>query len=363
MAKTMKRIFITGGAGFIGRYLVRALSENPVRISVYDNLLAQVHGETARCPEFPPHVYFVRGDVRDADELERAMREAEPDIVYHLASETGTGQSRDEITRYCDVNVGGTSRLVEAARRLEKPPSRIILAGTRAVYGEGAYKDAQGNIVVPPPRAAEDMAAGKFAPCDSAGGLLRPIPTTEKEPPAPASVYATTKLAQEYLLKQGLEGTPIKPVILRFQNVYGPGQSMRNPYTGVLSIFASQILARQRLNIYEDGEIVRDFVFVQDVARSLELASEVPLPTGAVINIGSGQSTTILGAARKLLKILGDQEDHLDITGAFRLGDVRHAVADISLAQSLLGWRPAASLDEGLRLLALSREAITAQSD
>jgi dTDP-L-rhamnose 4-epimerase len=350
----MKRIFVTGGAGFIGRHLVHALSKDAVRVCIYDNLLAQIHGDAAYCPNFPSHVYFVRGDVRDAAELERALRETEPDIVYHLAAETGTGQSRDEITRYCDVNVGGTSRLVEAVRRLKKPPMCIILAGTRAVYGEGAYQDTQGNIVVPPPRTVEEMAAGKFSPYGSAGGFLKPIPTSEKEPPAPASVYATTKLAQEYLLKQGLEGTTIKRVILRFQNVYGPGQSMCNPYTGVLSLFVSQILAGRRLNIYEDGEIVRDFVFVQDVVRSLKLASGVQLPNGVIINIGSGRGAKILNTARALLKILGDQEDNLDVTGDFRPGDVRHAVADISLAQSLLGWRPAVSLDEGLRLLALS---------
>jgi dTDP-L-rhamnose 4-epimerase len=244
--------------------------------------------------------------------------------------------------------------LIEAARRLKKPPTRIILAGTRAVYGEGAYEDAHGNIVVPPPRTVEEMAAGKFTPCDSSGNALKPMATRERESPAPASVYATTKLSQEYLLNQGLEGTSIKPVILRFQNVYGPGQSMRNPYTGVLSIFTSQILAGHKLNIYEDGEIVRDFVFVEDVARSLELASRALLPSGAVINIGSGWGATILSTARKLLRILGCAEDNLKISGDFRPGDVRHAVADISLAQSLLGWRPIVSLDEGLRLLALS---------
>lgn len=347
------RIFVTGGAGFIGSQLVKALSRNGAEICVYDNLLPQVHGEDARDPGFPENVRFVFGDVRDEVALESALREWEPRIVYHLAAETGTGQSRDEITRYCDVNVGGTSRIIEAIRRLQNPPTRIILAGTRAVYGEGAYRDGNGRLVVPPPRTVQEMKAGQFVPRDATGQLLDALPTTEETPPAPASVYATTKLTQEYLLSQGFEGTPVEPVVLRFQNVYGPGQSMRNPYTGVLSIFLSQILSGQRLNIYEDGEITRDFVFVKDVVRSLELAGQSRLPRGSVINIGTGQGATILKVARKLLDILGRSEDALDITGDFRPGDVRHAVADASRAEALLGWRASTSLDEGLRMLAL----------
>jgi dTDP-L-rhamnose 4-epimerase len=352
-----KRIFVTGGAGFIGSRLVNALSPNAAEICVYDNILPQVHGEGATCPHFPLNVSFVRADVRDELALERALRETRPDIVYHLAAETGTGQSRDEVIRYCDVNVGGTARLIEAVRRLENPPACVILAGTRAVYGEGAYQDMQGNLFVPPPRTVGEMKAGKFEPCDSKGHPLRPLPTSENSTPAPASVYATTKLTQEYLLIQGFEGTPVKPLVLRFQNVYGPGQSLRNPYTGVLSIFLTQILAGQRLNIYEDGAITRDFVFVQDVVRSLELAGEMQLPRGTIINIGSGQGVTILEAAKQLLEILGRKADTLDITGHFRPGDVRHAVADISLAERLLDWRPIVPLSEGLRQLALSTVA------
>lgn len=349
-----KRIFITGGAGFIGSHLVNALSRDAAEICVYDNLLPQVHGVGARCPDFPPNVRFVFGDIRDEVALESALCETNPNIVYHLAAETGTGQSREEITRYCDVNIGGTSRLIEAIRHLENLPARVILAGTRAVYGEGAYQDVNGCLVVPPPRTAQEMKAGQFIPRDSTGRPLHALPTGEATPPAPASVYATTKLTQEYLMSQGFEATPVESVILRFQNVYGPGQSMRNPYTGVLSVFLSQILSDQRLNIYEDGEITRDFVFVMDVVRSLEAVGRISLPPGTAINIGSGRGATILNVARKLLKILGRREDDLDITGDFRPGDVRHAVADTSLAATLLGWRATIALDEGLRLLALS---------
>lgn len=350
---TKRRIFVTGGAGFIGSHLMKALSRDAESACVYDNLLPQVHGQGARCPDFPENVRFVLGDVRDSNTLVRALRETEPHIVYHLAAETGTGQSRDEITRYCDVNVVGTSRLIEAIRHLKTPPTRVVLASTRAVYGEGAYQDAYGKLVVPSPRTAADMKARRFAPKDSAGRPLHALPTREDSPPAPASVYATTKLAQEYLLNQGLEGTNIECVVLRFQNVYGPGQSMRNPYTGVLSIFLSQILSRRRLNIYEDGEITRDFVFVEDVVRSLTTAATAPVPRGAVINIGTGRGVTILHVAQKLLNILGRREDDLDITGDFRPGDVRHAVADASLAEALMNWRASISLEEGLRLLAL----------
>jgi dTDP-L-rhamnose 4-epimerase len=273
-----------------------------------------------------------------------------PTIVVHLASETGTGQSADEPVRYVDVNVGGTARLIEAMKKLPTPPQRVILAATRAVYGESAYQDASGHLLVPKPRRTEDMARGIFDVHDEAGTVLSPVKTPETLPPAPGSVYGSSKLMQEYLLTQ--VPAPWQTVLLRLQNVYGPGQSLRNPYTGVLSIFCQQTLAGQVLNIYEDGEIYRDFVFVDDVVDAFVAACKAPDAGGKTFNIGTGEATSILAAAGQILVLLGKPADNLRVTGNFRAGDVRYAVADISAAVGALGWAPRVSFSEGIALLA-----------
>jgi dTDP-L-rhamnose 4-epimerase len=358
-----QRIVITGGAGFIGTRTVRRLIENsvkdsvtdsgtPVKIWVLDNLHPQVHGEGAKPPEFPVGVTFVQADVGDRATLTHLLKEAQPTIIIHMAAETGTGQSMDEIYRYCHVNVTGTAILLEAIAQTQIPLARFILMSSRAVYGEGAYWDAvDDRPVVPPPRDAAAMVLGQFEP-QMLGLSLRPVPTPETTPPTPSSIYASTKLMQEHLVQQAGAIAPWQATLFRFQNVYGPGQSLKNPYTGVLSIFSSQILAGKTLNIYEDGQIVRDFVFVDDVVTALVLACERVVPHGCVINIGSGRATTILEAAQILLKLYGRSPDDYRITGDFRAGDIRHAVADIQVADRLLNWQPQVSLEAGLAKLA-----------
>lgn len=346
------KVFITGGAGFIGSRLSRKLAANGAHITVYDSFHPQVHHDGLDPFEDLPQITVVRGDVADKARLEDAVKRAQPNLIYHLAAETGTGQSYDEPSRYCEANVLGTTNLVESIRKIPTPNMRVILAGSRAVYGEGGFADKSGQTAVGKSRSIDEMSAGNFEVLDENGEALSPIPTPEHLAPAPASVYASTKLMQEYILEQCAAEGDFELGLLRFQNVYGPGQSLKNPYTGVLSIFCSQILNDQVLNIYEDGDIVRDFVFVGDVVNALASCSETEtLPKGP-INIGSGQAATILETAQILLKKLDRDVSQYKISGQFRPGDVRHAVADITKAKSELGWLPEVSLEEGLEALA-----------
>jgi dTDP-L-rhamnose 4-epimerase len=350
-------ILITGGAGFIGSRLARALAQaNPSsRIWILDNLHPQVHGPNAVPPEFPQGIEFIHGDVADRQAMHALVEAAQPEVVYHLAAETGTGQSYDEVTRYCEVNVTGTANLIEAVRAASsRNTNKIVLAASRAVYGEGGYVDVQGRVHAGLPRLADKMAQGDFSvPMPAIAQLpVRPVPSRADLPVAPASIYASTKLMQEYLLTQAGEGASWSAAMLRFQNVYGPGQSLRNPYTGVLSIFSRQLMEGKRLSIYEDGLIARDFVYVDDVVNALVLAGEQSLPHGTILDIGTGHAVSILDVAKMLMRHLGYEENLYSITGQFRVGDIRHACADIEAAQRLLGWQPQVSVEVGLKRLA-----------
>lgn len=352
---TSRNILVTGGAGFIGSRLVRQLlADDPsCHVWILDNLHAQVHGIAATNPDFGDQVTFIKGDVADGDAMAAVLAQARPVLVYHLAAETGTGQSYDLPLRYCSVNVTGTANLIEAMRATGNV-KRVVLAASRAVYGEGAYLDRNGRECVALPREARAMAAGSYEARLPPGfeGPGTPAPSHAALPVAPASVYASTKLMQEYLLTQSGEGADWSAVMLRFQNVYGDGQSLRNPYTGVLSIFSQQLLAGQELTIYEDGQIARDFVYVDDVVDALMRAGVQDLLHGTIIDIGMGAATTILEVARSLMTALNLPPTRYRISGDFRVGDIRHASADISAAQHLLGWTPKVSVQDGLSRLA-----------
>ncbi|SEG10043.1 dTDP-L-rhamnose 4-epimerase [Thalassococcus halodurans] len=351
----MPNILITGGAGFIGKRLALSLRNAGHSVTVFDNLHPQVHpdpeGAVAELKQAGAR--FSRGDVLDGGALTKAIIVAEADIVIHLAAETGTGQSYDLPVQYCDVNVTGTARLIEAIRAARTEGidvSRVILAGSRAVYGEGACRDGKGREVTAVPRLSADLATGDFAPKDAQGRTLEPIASCAATTvPAPASIYASTKLMQEYLLRQGLEQSGIEASILRLQNVYGAGQSLHNPYTGVLSIFAQQLLEGKTLNIYEDGEIVRDFVHVSDVVSAFHRLCELELVPQETADIGSGKGASILEVAQTMIEVLDLVGERLTISGQFRPGDVRHAVADISAAERYLDWKPQVSLSDGIR--------------
>ncbi len=346
-------VLITGGAGFIGSRLACALSPDLYQVTVFDNFHPQSHeGNTdTRALLQQSGVRIIQGDVRDEAALCAAVAASRPQIVYHLAAETGTGQSFDLPARYNDVNVMGTARLIEAIRARGKFVRRVILASSRSVYGEGACVDSDGRPVAAVERVAADLERGDFAPKDMAGRSLRPVPTNADCTVAPASIYASTKLMQEYLLKQAFWGTKVDVGILRLQNVFGPGQSMNNPYTGVLSIFCRQILEGQGLSVFEDGQITRDFVLVDDVVSAFAAMARAARMPAEILDIGTGEGATILQVARRLMSQLGQDPDRVAVTGAFRPGDIRHAVADISRAREKLGWAPAFSLDQGLARL------------
>lgn len=360
MTVTNPGILITGGAGFIGSRLAAALApQGPV--TVFDSFHPQAHaGNPGNRDRLAAHgVRIIEGDIRDAAAVRAAVAAAAPGIIYHLAAETGTGQSFEQPAHYTDVNVMGTAHLIEAVRATAPGLGRIILAGSRSVYGEGACIDVTGRAVVAVERSEADLAAGDYAPKDAFGRPLFPVATDSSCPVAPASVYASTKLMQEHLLTQAFWGTGTRVGLLRLQNVYGPGQSLNNPYTGVLSIFCRQIQDGKTLEVYEDGEITRDFVLVDDVVDAFVRMGRADRMPGGVLDIGSGEGRTILEVARQLLALLDAPTDRLRVTGAFRPGDIRHAVADIARARAELGWAPAHGLGDGLAaLVEWSRDAV-----
>jgi dTDP-L-rhamnose 4-epimerase len=343
------RILITGGAGFIGSRLAKSLCADH-DVMVFDNFHPQVHGFAGaeEATGLIGKCHIVRGDIGNAEDISQAIRNFDPEIIYHLAAETGTGQSYDEPGRYNMVNVVGTANLIEAARAHGTVLRRIVLAGSRAIYGEGAARDENGNVRNAPPRRIDDLKRGDFGLKDERGVPLTPVRTAETLPAAPSSIYASTKLMQEYVLTQCVAGTDVEIITLRLQNVYGPGQSLHNPYTGVLSIFCQKIEQGELLDIFEDGEIVRDFVYVDDVVEAFRTSAtltEVPM---SPVNIGSGSPISIRSMASSLLTLYGRSPDDYRISGNFRAGDVRHAVAEISLARDLLGWQPRIGLATGL---------------
>lgn len=351
---TSQKILITGGAGFIGTKLcANLISVNPeIEILVYDNLHPQVHGNQASFTPTATQVNFTKGDVGDRESLLACVKQFKPHVIYHLAAETGTGQSYDEPVRYCAANVGGTANLIEAIRAAGTV-TKVILAGSRAVYGEGAYTDKTGRIFGGLPRTAEEMAKGNFnAPLPlEAQTPFSPAKSDASLPPMPASIYASTKLMQEYLLTQAAENANWTCSILRFQNVYGAGQSLNNPYTGVLSIFAKKLMLGEHLSIFEDGQIARDFIYVDDVVRALTILKDTDLTNGEIIDIGFGEPTTILEVSQHLSSLLGMDPDKNVITGQFRAGDIRYACANIKKAQQLLNWNPQISIKDGLEKL------------
>lgn len=348
------RVLITGGAGFIGCRLALRLQKLGSNVAIYDNFNPQSHegNGDADSALSVAGVAVIRGDIRDLSSLQAAIARCDPQIVYHLAAETATGQSFFLPSRYAEVNVTGTAHLIEAIRSAGRSVRRVVLASSRSVYGEGACVDSQGQPALAAERLAADLLRGDYAPKDARGQSLTPVKSNADCPVAPASIYASSKLMQEYLLKQGFWGTDVQVGILRLQNVFGPGQSLNNPYTGVLSIFCRHIQEGRTLEIFEDGQIVRDFLLVDDAISAFVAMTEVTKMPTDILDIGSGIGVNIADVARRLLVLLGADPGRVKVTGAFRAGDIRHAVADIARAEAQLGWRPGFDLDTGLAQLA-----------
>ena len=344
-------ILITGGAGFIGSNLALRLIEEGHTVTVLDNLSPQIHGNepeqtSALYASIRGRVRFIRGSVCD----ESAWSQCLPgqDAIVHLAAETGTGQSMYEIRRYTDVNVGGTALMLDWLAREQHQVKRVVVASSRAIYGEGKYVDDDGNVLYPESRRTEDMQAGQFEPlCPRTGRPLKLVPTDEESKIHPSSVYGITKQNQEQMVMTVCTSLGIEGVALRYQNVYGPGQSLKNPYTGILSIFSTRALNGNAIQIFEDGRESRDFVFIDDIVDATCLALTRPGAANRVFGIGSGVATDVLTVANTLVAAYGAKVP-VTVTGAFRVGDIRHNVADLSRARELLGFKPKIDFQTGI---------------
>jgi len=345
-----RSVLITGGAGFIGCALARRLIAAGDRVTALDVLHPQVHPRRGRPRRLPEQVELVPADVTVSSSWDALLKLAAPDRIVHLAAETGTGQSFTQASRHGRVNVVGTTEMLDALLRAHAVPAQIVLASSRAVYGEGEWIAANGETLVPGVRGHEDLTAGRWDPLgpDGAPGMPRPS-RADRTMPRPTSVYGATKLAQEHILAAWVAATGTDLSILRLQNVYGPGQSIANSYTGVVTLFAQTAVSGGQTEVYEDGRIVRDFVYVDDVVDALVASLDRPTDGRGVLDIGSGVATTIHELATDLATRRGAPAPV--VSGRFRDGDVRAASVDIALAGAQLGYRPRWALREGLDAL------------
>jgi dTDP-L-rhamnose 4-epimerase len=359
-------VLITGGAGFIGLEVSRQLSDLGCSLVLFDNLSPQVHGaipdlckhrllQSLRVNSSQlngpqgngrPQVKVLRGDVSHPADWAAALDGTTS--VVHLAAETGTAQSMYEISRYTETNVGGTAHLLNHLANRKHTVTKIVLASSRSVYGEGAYRCERCGVVYPRARSEERLRAARWQPeCPACQGPIDAVATSEEAPTAPASIYAATKLAQEDLVRIGARALGIPAVIFRLQNVYGEGQSLKNPYTGILSIFSTQLRTGKTIHLYEDGQESRDFVHVSDAGRAIVLGLASDAADGATLNVGSGRPTSVERIALLLQEHFGGTTPPV-VSGDYRAGDIRHGYADLTASRSRLGFAPRVSLEAGL---------------
>lgn len=348
----MKNILITGGAGFIGSNLATKLVCKGYNVTVIDNLSPQIHGEN---PELTSPLYnsiknkvhFIKGTVTSREDWRNALQGQ--DCVVHLAAETGTGQSMYEIQKYVDVNIGGTALLLDILTNSKHTVKKVIVAESRAIYGEGRYYcEESRQYVYPMERTEEAMSKGDFeVKCPDCNAPLKLVGTTEDSLVHPTSVYGITKQVQGQLIHLVCPSIGVASVSYRYQNVYGPGQSLSNPYTGILSIFSTRIKNGNGINIFEDGKETRDFVYIEDVVDATILGIEKEEANGHAFNIGTGIATDVLTVANTLIEKYGIKVPVV-ISGNFRLGDIRHNFADITAAKEILGFQPKWSFSDGI---------------
>jgi dTDP-L-rhamnose 4-epimerase len=342
-------IVITGGAGFIGSRLAAKLAAAGDGVTVLDTLSPQIHGADARFPaDLEKRARCVRGDVCDRALVARLLADA--DVLVHLAAETGTGQSMYAVEKYGRVNMGGTATLLDVIVN-DKPGRlrKLVVASSRAIYGEGEYHCAAHGRVFPHARTGADMTAGFFEPrCPVCGEAVTPLATTEDAPLRPSSFYGLTKQVQEQMVLMFAETLGLDGFALRYQNVYGPGQSLTNPYTGILAIFSNLVRQGKGLNIFEDGQESRDFVYIDDVVDATAACAAPAAHGVTALNVGSGVRTSVLDVAHAIAGHF-KADVPVTVTGAFRLGDIRHNFADISRIAALTGFEPRWPFADGLK--------------
>lgn len=347
-----KKILITGGAGFIGSNLSLQLLQKGYEILVLDNLSPQIHGDIEQSPLYNSikhKVQFIQADVRDRESLVNAVKQA--NVIVHLAAETGTGQSMYSVEKYIDVNCTGTGTLLDVLLNEKHQVEKVVLASSRAVYGEGKYQNAKGEAIYPASRGEEQMQQKRFEPIDESGNELTVVATDENSKINPLSLYGITKYNQEQYVSMMCGAAKIPFVILRYQNVYGPGQSLKNPYTGILSIFSTQIKNGNNINVFEDGLESRDFVFVDDVVNATILGIEKQEANNEVFNVGSGVATSVLTVAETLKRLYVSNVE-IKTTGNYRIGDIRHNFAALKKIKSKLNFVPKTNFESGIKLFA-----------
>ena len=348
-----KNVLITGGAGFIGSSLTLTLIEKGYSVTILDNLSEQIHGQNPNDSELfrriKDKVNFIKGDVTNKVDWLKALKGQ--DVVVHLAAETGTGQSMYEIEKYVDVNVRGTGIFLDIlANDSNHSIKKIIIASSRSIYGEGKYECIEHGIVYPKERQEKDMLLGDFAvkcPICNINAALKP--TDEVSKIHPSSIYGLTKQAQEEMCLIVGKSLNIPVVAFRYQNVYGPGQSLSNPYTGILSIFSTRMMNDNGINIFEDGKESRDFVYVQDVVDATVLGIEKEEANFNIYNVGSGVQTSVLDVVKHLINSYKSNVNYT-ISGNFRLGDIRDNYADLTKITADLGFRAKVSFEDGIKL-------------
>lgn len=347
----MKNILITGGAGFIGSNLALKLISKGYTVTVLDNLSPQIHGDNPKetSPLFlsiKDKVKFIEGTVTNIEDWKKALEGQ--DVIVHYAAETGTGQSMYEVQKYVDVNITGTSLMLDLLVNGDYNVKKVVVASSRSIYGEGKYMSKELGAVYPKHRIAEDMGKGDFEPNYPNSSELTLVATDEDSKIHPSSVYGITKQNQEQMVLTVCPTIGIAGVAFRYQNVYGPGQSLKNPYTGILSIFSTQIKNGNGINIFEDGKESRDFVFIDDVVDATILGIEKEEANNQVFNVGTGVATDVITVAESLSKNYGVQVP-ITISGNYRLGDIRHNFADLTKISSTLGFQPKFSFEQGLK--------------
>lgn len=348
----MKNILITGGAGFIGSHLSLFLAKQGFEVTVLDNLSKQVHGDFPEMtsPLFQTikdRVRFICGDVLNHNDLMIAIKDQ--DAIVHLAAETGTAQSMYEIKKYSDINVGGTALIADILINKRNRVKKIVVASSRAIYGEGKYYCSRDGIVYPGTRREENLSRGDFkCKCPVCGSAIKLMPTSEDSKLLPTSIYGITKQCQEQIILTVAKSIGISAVALRYQNVYGPGQSLMNPYTGILSIFSTQIKNNKNINVFEDGLESRDFVYIDDVVHAtfLSLLSHDLEPIA--FNVGAEDPVSVLTIAETLIKNYNSQVK-INISGNYRVGDIRHNYADMTLISNKLGYKPKVKFEQGIK--------------